>query len=74
VHTLLVVDEAPTAAGGAPEGAQVVVDHARRAQARLDARPGTAYLLRPDQHVAARWRALHLSGVQAALSRATGQA
>jgi 3-(3-hydroxy-phenyl)propionate hydroxylase len=70
VHTLLVADQE----GDPPAGAHLVVDHARRAQARLDAQPGTAYLLRPDQHVAARWRALHLPGVQAALARATGQA
>jgi 3-(3-hydroxy-phenyl)propionate hydroxylase len=74
VHTLLVVEPVPDAEGEAPEGAHVVVDRARRAQTRLDARPGTAYLLRPDQHVAARWRALHLPGVQAALARATGHA
>jgi 3-(3-hydroxy-phenyl)propionate hydroxylase len=37
---------------------------------RYDAEPGTAYLLRPDQHVAARWRKVDAAGLQAALARA----
>jgi 3-(3-hydroxy-phenyl)propionate hydroxylase len=41
---------------------------------RLDARPGTAYLLRPDQHVAARWRRVDAAAVRSALHRALGQA
>ena len=40
---------------------------------RFDARPGTACLVRPDQHVAARWRHLDAVAVRAALARATGQ-
>lgn len=37
---------------------------------RYDARPGTVYLLRPDQHVCARWRAASAADVRAALRRA----
>jgi 3-(3-hydroxy-phenyl)propionate hydroxylase len=40
---------------------------------RYDARPGTTYFFRPDQHVCARWRAFDLASVRAAIARATGQ-
>ena len=39
---------------------------------RYDARPGTCYLMRPDQIVAARWRMLDEPAVTAALERALG--
>jgi len=38
---------------------------------RYDARDGTVYLARPDQHVAARWRSLDLASIRAAVLRAT---
>ena len=38
---------------------------------RLDAKPGTAYLVRPDQHVCARWRHPTEPAVRAALARAS---
>jgi len=41
---------------------------------RYDARPGTVYLLRPDQHVCARWRAPVAADIAAALRRALAQA
>jgi 3-(3-hydroxy-phenyl)propionate hydroxylase len=37
---------------------------------RYDAKPGTVVLLRPDQHVCARWRAPTAARVAAALKRA----
>lgn len=39
---------------------------------RYDMQPGSFYLLRPDQHVCARWRALDTAAVHEALLRATG--
>ena len=59
-------------AGTAPEGLRVLHDSAGRFAQRYDATPGTTYLLRPDQHVAARWRAFDAAQVAAALARATG--
>ena len=55
----------------APSGHAWVTDSEGLAAARCDARPGTAYLIRPDQHVAARWRRFDASALRAALGRAT---
>jgi 3-(3-hydroxy-phenyl)propionate hydroxylase len=40
---------------------------------RLDATPGAAYLVRPDQHLCARWRRFDAGKVAAAHSRALGR-
>lgn len=74
VHTLLVTERDGALPPGLPAGATRVVDATGTARHRYDARPGTAYLLRPDQHVAARWRQLDVAAVRAAVARATCQA
>ncbi|RST50249.1 FAD-dependent oxidoreductase [Variovorax sp. DXTD-1] len=40
------------------------------AMQRYDAQPGTVYLLRPDQHVCARWRQPTAGNIRAAIDRA----
>ena len=52
---------------------KVLVDAQGWMAKRYDAQPGTTYLLRPDQHVLARWRTLDSARLQAALARALGQ-
>jgi 3-(3-hydroxy-phenyl)propionate hydroxylase len=58
-------------AGVAPEGLRVFVDEKGRFAERFDAQTGTTYLIRPDQHVSARWRTFDASAVKQALARAT---
>ncbi|MFC3148196.1 FAD-dependent oxidoreductase [Piscinibacterium candidicorallinum] len=48
------------------------LDETGLATRRFDAQPGTAYLLRPDLHVAARWRSLRPEQLAEALSTLTG--
>jgi len=60
--------------GGKPAAGVCPIDDSEGLAAkRYDARQGTCYLLRPDQHVCARWRAFELGAVRAALARATAQ-
>jgi 3-(3-hydroxy-phenyl)propionate hydroxylase len=53
-------------------GGDGFADSAGLAGTRYDAEPGTAYLLRPDGYVAARFRHPTRSALDAALARATG--
>jgi 3-(3-hydroxy-phenyl)propionate hydroxylase len=77
VHTLLLCErDAPNEgpAQALPAACTLLLDTRHRAAQRLDASPGSAVLLRPDQHLAARWRVPTLEAVQAALARACGHA
>ena len=60
-----------TARPGARPGLRTLHDARGRFLERYDALPGSAWLLRPDQHIAARWRRLDPAAVRAALARAT---
>ena len=57
--------------GKATAGATTIEDVQGLAARRYEAKPGTVYLLRPDQHVCARWREFDLPSVRAAIARAT---
>jgi 3-(3-hydroxy-phenyl)propionate hydroxylase len=49
-----------------------LIDHTGLLAQRLDATPGAAYLLRPDQHLCARWRSYDIQSVAKARARALG--
>jgi 3-(3-hydroxy-phenyl)propionate hydroxylase len=68
--TLMVCGAAPSWAAELPLATLSVPGDGTLA-ARYDLTPGAAYLLRPDQHVCARWREPTAVKVRAALKRAT---
>lgn len=49
-----------------------IVDDKGVLTARYDGKPGTVYLIRPDQYVAGRWRAFDEAKIKRALARAIG--
>jgi len=59
------------AASERSDGHVAIADGTGLLARRYDARNGTCYLFRPDQHVCARWRAFDLAAVRAAIARAT---
>ena len=76
--TLLVFGEAPGWALDLPHVQTLrigidLLDSQGLVGQRLDAGAGAAYLIRPDQHVCARWRHPSEAGVRAALDRATAR-
>lgn len=69
--TILVTGLSPD--NSRPTGVNLVTDPKGVLKQRFDGQPGTFYLFRPDQHVAARWRDLDQQKIEAALNRATGR-
>ncbi len=62
--------DASALGASSPAGETVVVDAEGLLARRYDATPGTTYLLRPDQHVCARWRTASPEALRAAMRRA----
>ena len=67
VQPLVISRNPGSVAGGIPN----LEDSRGIAAQRYDAQHGTVYLLRPDQHVVARWRTLDAQKVRAAVAKAT---
>jgi 3-(3-hydroxy-phenyl)propionate hydroxylase len=74
VRPLLVVPPgtAPRMSLTKETGIRVLEDAEDILARRYDAQPGTYYLLRPDQHVCARWRRFEPDRIRAARARASG--
>ncbi len=68
------VTDAAGSSAAAQAGCAVISDTKGCMARRYDAHPGSVYLARPDQHVAARWRSFDASRVRAAVARAIGHA
>lgn len=68
---MIVVARPAETAPAVPDGCLVIEDRTELITRSYDGRPGTLYLIRPDQHIAARWRALSAPLVRGALAHAT---
>jgi 3-(3-hydroxy-phenyl)propionate hydroxylase len=62
----------PLLVDGQAEGLASVADVEGLVARRFDARDGSCHLIRPDQHVAARWRQFDAGAARQALQRAMG--
>lgn len=71
---VVLVVTGPVAPHHLPGDVVVVDDNTGLARERYAARPGTVYVLRPDQHVCARMRTARAADIRAAVERALGRA
>ena len=55
------------------EGEQGIIDSQKLIANHYDMSPGAFYLIRPDQHVAGRWRLFDAEKVKAAIAKAIAQ-
>jgi len=72
VPVVRVLITSETSAAASAEADVVIADRDGAVAARYGAAPGSAYLIRPDTHVCARWRKASPESIPAALSTALG--
>jgi 3-(3-hydroxy-phenyl)propionate hydroxylase len=53
-------------------GFTYIIDSEKKVKERYDGKSGTFYLIRPDQHIAARWKSFNLEKVQNAIRKSIG--
>ncbi len=70
LRLVVVLSDGASKPEGVPSSAVVLNDIEGLAAQRYDVLPGTFYLIRPDQHVCARWRKVDAAQVAQALRRA----
>ena len=73
VQTLIICQHSEDGTAAKETPGTVLLDCKGLLQQRYDARPGSFYLIRPDQHIAARWRHPDQNKISKALARALCQ-
>ena len=71
---IIVIQPAATSVNQQCDDVLVLHDASDLVRARYNMTPASAYLIRPDQHICARWRSIDTDAIRASIDRALGLA